>query len=292
MDAKQKTSADHDGRAEAPHDLSRVPLVDVDRFREDGYLLIKCAFEPDQALIIQERLSRAVSKQATCGDLIIPPHAGGLRLYRGELINDPELAELVFDPRLIYIAATLLGGRPSYYGDASIHSGTRLDPRLHRDCPPSSDDSSTEEWASQYPLIRLGLYCQDHSEFVGGLSVVKASHHDPLIRGPLTPILSHPGDIVVWDQRLLHVGHTKLNGQSECEERLAAFISFGRPGPHLSSYLGWMGQTRSWMGDNIVQQRWRETVVSPQCRDMMNNRGVDLYAPCTGYGDPTQRSPH
>lgn len=265
--------------------------IDLERFNHLGYLVIPGVFSRQEISVWRQRIELALDEQDRSGTVIKPAGAAGLRVFRGELANSAVVRPVVLDPRIAAVAREILGESIVYYGDSSIHHGNR-DPIAmskegwHRDCPGIEADPENIVWKGDYPLIRVGIYFQDHTEHSGGLSLVPGSHADQGVVEPKTPIECEPGDLIVWNQRVLHVGHTFRQGMEPDGERLALFVSFAQQSPQLDHYLRWMGGGSGWMGDRVVQDRWRSTIVDQPFVDALKEAGVKYRSPLSSFAGP------
>lgn len=140
----------------------------------------------------------------------------------------PRLEALTTDARLVGVAEALLGTGARY--ENSEGNLFRCITDWHYDSPMS---------LLEHRHLKIGFYLEPLTADTGALRVLPASHHDPsLYRGPLEPCLgfdgaiesrigvrsedlpswaipTEPGDLVVWDYRLLHgaFGSTRLRRQ-------------------------------------------------------------------------------
>ena len=258
--------------------------IDLEQFNKYGYLIIRNVFSPSELQIWRERITEVAKEQIEKGTIITPPRTQGLNVLRGELANIDLIRPILLNDRIADIAHQILGPDIVYYGDASIHYGNKQTSNgnqegWHRDCPGAKSDPDDIVWSGDYPLIRFGLYFQDHENHSGGLSLIPESHADASVDGPQTPVLNRFGDLVVWNQRILHVGHIEKDGQQPDGIRIALFASFARPSAELSHYLRWMGGGSGWMGDRVVQDRWISTVVNDDFLSALENVRLGYFDP-------------
>jgi len=264
--------------------------LDKDLFAQQGYLILKDIYDASSLDSLASYIDKRVEQQSKDGSIILPPGADGMCVYRGELMNDPLFREIIFDRQLIKVAETLLGEGLVYYGDSSIHFGNRENPNYsnegwHRDCRSKFSDPDQQDWIGEYDLIRFGIYFQDYAINSGGLSIVPGSHNDQTIEMPKVPLNTRKGDLIVWNQRILHVGHTHCEDFGVQEQRIAIFASFAKPGNHLENYLSFMGQDKGWMGKGVITDRWKNTVVDEELKALLTERKLTLHSPIPGYGN-------
>ena len=165
--------------------------VDVPRFWDQGYLIIRSVFSPVEI----EEFRR---------------HAFENRQRKGDLLSNPHLRHVLLDDRILSIAAQILGETPAYYGDSDCGFGLR-GVGFHKD---NADrvDGNAPDWKGMYTQIRFGIYLQDHAWHSGGLRLIPGSHHslsNP--GGKRVNVRTRLGDLVVWNLRTDHAaGATML----------------------------------------------------------------------------------
>ncbi len=201
-------------------------------FRRDGYAVVRSVFSADEVLKLREAVQNLAAQDVQdAGD--------GGQFLPYELSVYPELSELLLDDRLLDVAHRLLGDTPVYFRDSAVniggtvrgwHKDNRVDDRYNPSAP---------DWQGTYPIIRMGIYLQDHKTHSGGLALRVGSHSNPkslrvsaaqafwglvsrfrkgsyvraLAGGMLTagkPIHapSKAGDVIVWNLRTTHTAHT------------------------------------------------------------------------------------
>lgn len=187
----------------------------ADQFWRDGFLHIPRFFAPDEVLKWREA---AMARGSTLADLL----------------SDPLLQEIVFDPRLLALSREILGADPVYFGDATTAIGYN-GWGFHKDNSDRLDGNAPDWQTDQYPLLRFGIYCQDHDPEPGGLELRRGSHliADYTSGEYVTPAI-RVGDLIVWNFRTSHsagVRHWKMLGSrlphGKWMERLDRRIGFG-----------------------------------------------------------------
>ena len=139
--------------------------VDSDRFHRDGYLVLKSAFTTDEVATYRERL------------IMMFEGSDRTEGYYGDLLANPSTADFIVDGRLIEVTRQLLGDMPTYFGDSSVmyyNSGHNVC-SFHKDNA-DRHDCDAPDWQGDYPIVRFGLYLQDHSRQGGGLMLRARSH--------------------------------------------------------------------------------------------------------------------
>ena len=172
--------------------------VEIDRFKRDGFLLLRNVFSAAEV----ERFIAAGKGASRTADLFTMPALEGFWS----------------DSRLVQIAKLLLGGTVTFFGEASylkevFKPGEAVHGRhLHHDAkgtPGHLFSRQHEPTDEPYPIIRFAVYLQDHANFSGGLKLVPGSHQfnsanfneDEL---SCYDVPSKPGDLVVFCNKILH----------------------------------------------------------------------------------------
>lgn len=177
----------------------------VASFEQDGFAVFRDVFtlqeiaEMRRNIELQVELDRAKGKfEQTFFE------AMGVKTGQGDLISKVHLRKYLLDDRILGIACALLPARPlTYFGESTYQLGSsgRV---FHRDNV-DRDKAAGPDWDGPYPLLRMGIYLQDHRRHSGGLKIKAGSHlRDD---GPSVLVDSNAGDVVVWNMRTLHSGN-------------------------------------------------------------------------------------
>ena len=128
--------------------------------------------------------------------------------FAGDLLSNPRLSRVLLDDRILRISRALLRGQPTYFGDSSYYSSNTaaFSIGFHKDNPDKFRQEGPD-WQSRHPLLRMGIYLQDHTEHSGGLALRDRSHNtvDCTVGVPFA-VPSRKGDVVVWWLRTSHSG--------------------------------------------------------------------------------------
>jgi hypothetical protein len=216
---------------------------------------------------------------------------GTVRIAKGDLLSIPQLRSVLLDDRLLTVIRRVLDGDPVYFGDSSVRIGsTQGHWGWHRDNADANDFSGSD-WNEPFPLVRCALYLQDHARHSGGLGIRPGSHRitDRTPRATLVP--SEPGDLVVWDLRILHAGEVLryrplpslairprylgvLNRLGllvpEERERMAMFMTFGLPGHHLDHFIDYL-RTREY-----ARAAWSASGVDSEALEAASHAGLKV----------------
>lgn len=223
--------------------------TDHRRFGEQGYVVHRELFSPAE---IEEFRAEAEA----------------YRDHQGDLLSHPQLGCVVADARLLETIRLAGIEPPTYFGDSSVSfegsSG------FHRD---NSDrtDPHAPDWQEGYAIVRAAIYLQDHSGHRGGLEVMPGSHRNPIRRhaGPVYLPMA-PGDVVLWDLRLIHRGLAGGHLPPLPVERIALFICYGSPNRHLDRYISYL-TTRAYQ-----VRRWRNSRYSEAAIHAVSRAGLTV----------------
>ena len=249
----------------------REPMPGEPEFWNKGFLVRRQVLE--KARMIGYR------RQVLAGDLA-----------PGDVLSSKGVGDLVTDPAVVSMAGDLLGETPQYFGDGNV--SVRSTARGYHKDNADRYDSSAPDWRSAYPILRVGIYLQDHRRHSGGLNVRQGSHLVPDVRTGRTHYLgTRVGDVVAWNLRTTHSGNGvvirpgvplavsprlagRLPGWLTCEpqvERVAIFITYGAAGAHLDRYIDYLRsrtyQRSTWSGRRRARRaRARAAVARPRPR--------------------------
>lgn len=277
-----------------------LPDTDAERFWKDGYLLVKRVFSTTEIEAARQNIEEILRTEGgrAAADAVV-----GER----DLLSYPGLARWVYDERVLHVVKQVLGAEePIYFGDSSFQTG-RGDRGWHKDNRHGDRfDHSGLDWNGRYPLVRVGIYLQDHAHHSGGLGIRVGSHRPfwaaqaPLpssVRKRATsmhgrPILvdSEPGDLVIWNLRTTHTGNSvrlkplprlKLSARNEARipswlrieeerKRAAMFATFAAKSAHLDRYVDYL-KTRAYAKD-----LWQKARVTDEVREAAGKNGLTV----------------
>ncbi|GAB3704031.1 hypothetical protein GCM10027592_34870 [Spirosoma flavus] len=236
-----------------------------DQFEQQGYLIVRNVFTPDEVDQLRKSAYTYRDQQQKLGLVKQVKQAASVK---GDLLSKEGLGWVIYDPRIVSIATELLGDTPVYFSDSTyqIGTGTR---GFHRDNIDRYQFGQGADWDGNYPLIRFGIYLQDHDTYSGGIRFKSGSHN--AADGADVFADTRAGDIVVWNMRTLHSGnarrlkvltslplHIGLENRlpdflfrEQQGERVSMFFSYGLEGKHLDHYLENHIQKRADMQENV-----------------------------------------
>ena len=261
-------------------------------FRRDGFALVTGVFSPEEISRLRETVVEVIAAKEAAGaiDRVDSP-TGVVRIGKGDLLSTPELRPVLLDRRVLRVIRLILEGDPVYFGDSSVRIGsTQGHWGWHRDNA-DANDFAGPDWNDPFPLVRCALYLQDHSRHSGGLGIRPRSHRivDRTPRAELVP--SAPGDLVVWDLRVLHAGEVLryrplrslairprylgvLNRLGlrvpEERERMAMFMTFGLTGHHLDHFIEYLA-TREY-----ARAAWSASRVDSEALEAASRAGLEV----------------
>lgn len=181
-------------------------------YEKDGYVVIKGLFNTTEVAEFKSRIASLAGTSSMAGDAL----------------SAPALRSIMLDDRILSVLKILLGPRVVYFGDSTVRYDANEGSRgFHKDSLSDFEDPSS----TAHPVLRFGLYMQDHVGHSGGLKVRRGSHRHAFLgrsslkrlfsstspHGPLklasfrlgkaVNLDSEPGDLVIWNHRIFHSGY-------------------------------------------------------------------------------------
>jgi hypothetical protein len=231
-------------------------VIDKQQFEQDGYLVVKNAFTPEEIKQLREEAYRQyeIDKQKKL-DFTIPNFKTKAKYNRGDLLSKELLRHALLDDRILKIARTILGSDDLiYFGDSSYQIGTGLR-GFHRDNIDRTDLNGPD-WKGEYTLVRLGIYLQDHKNYSGGLKIKLGTHKNA--DGKPVFVDSEIGDIAIWSLKTIHSGNAvrlklfpnysintsgkenmipEFLKKDQQQERISLFMTYALRSSHLDRYI-------------------------------------------------------
>ncbi len=258
------------------------------KFDKDGYALIEKTFSEQEIKhfrdLVYKQYEIDKQKNLTYQLSHLPTKA---KYAKGDLLSKELLFPILLDDRILNIARSVLNNENIvYFGDSSYQIGTGLR-GFHRDCLDRTD-LHAPDWQSEYTLIRVGIYLQNHKNFSGGLKVKQGSHINA--DGKAVFINNEIGDVVTWSLKTIHSGNAvRLKGfqnisidkgegripsfmkKDEPTERISLFMTFGLKGFHLDRYIKDYELKRE---DTLAHLK--ASVYSENALQMAKNKNVEI----------------
>ena len=258
----------------------------------DGFAVVKGVFTLDEV----------VGMRTACADVFARTEGKA-----GDLATYPELRRVLLDDRILAIARAVFGDEIVYFGDSNFYANSRFDRHIHSDARADDDDPAR----SDYPILRMGIYLQDHAFHSNGLKVRPGSHRSvfwtprnllrlagvggkPLSVGAFRPrwfynVPTEPGDVVFWNLRTHHSGHAirlrmfdDLALPPALESLLPARVTRPMPRDRYALFMSW-GRASAALDAYIKQigyqnsAKWqRSTFDSSAVREAFAKKGVTL----------------
>jgi hypothetical protein len=257
-------------------------------FDNNGYALVKNVFSEKEIATLRkqvyEQYELDVQKKL---DFKITNYQTQAKYVKGDLLSKEKLYTVLLDDRILNIARTVLNSREIvYFGDSSYQIGTGLR-GFHRDCIDRTD-LTAPDWQSEYPLIRVGIYLQNHKNYSGGLKVKKGSHLHA--DGKSVFIDSEIGDVATWSLKTIHSGNAvrlklfpnlsinkgegRIPGfmkKEEATERISLFKTFGLKGFHLNRYIEEYELKRPDTREHLKSSRYTASVL-----ELAKSKGLEV----------------
>lgn len=267
--------------------------VDKKKFEEQGYLVIKNVFSPEEIEAFRADCYKQFEIDAKKG-LNYSIQKTNARSLRGDLISKALIRKTILDDRIVYILKELLGPDLVYFGDSTVQFGVGFR-GFHRDNI-DREYNGGPDWEGDYPIFRFGLYLQDHVKFSGGLKVKSGSHKHK--SGKSVILDSNAGDFAIWNMRTLHSGNAvrlKLFPKlpvdyferfvpsflkvDESKERILVACAFAKEGKDLDRYISLYMQKAAPVLANMKNSYLDEAALND-----LKNKGIKLVRPSDDYG--------
>lgn len=233
--------------------IRRTRTEVLDAYETHGFAIVKNVFSLDEVLAMRK----------TCAELHERTQG-----KHGEIASYPELRRILLDDRIVAIGRAVFGDLLTYFGDSTFYANSRFDRHLHSDARGDIDDPSR----SSFPILRMGVYLQDHAHFSNGLKVRPGSHKSAFwtARNALRlfgvggsrlslrafrprwfyNVPSEPGDVIFWNLRMHHAAHAiRLRGTDlalppQVEEVLPARFARPMTKDRYAIFMSWGAESR------------------------------------------------
>lgn len=153
---------------------------------ENGWIIVRNVFTSEEIIFFREMALKS-------------------RDHKGDILSNVSLKQILFDDRVLNIFKEVLGSESLFYfGDSSVSIDVKNN-GFHKDSRDRLKSESREWNDTNYSLIRMGLYLQDHVKHSGGLCIRNKSHlTQSLSKGKIMNMKTSAGDIVLWKQTTTH----------------------------------------------------------------------------------------
>ncbi|HXA02855.1 MAG TPA: phytanoyl-CoA dioxygenase family protein [Cytophagaceae bacterium] len=270
--------------------------TEVEKFWHDGFLLIKNVFTKDEISNFRRAAYDTLEESEKDGSVVKSPH-GPAKIIMGDLLSKPKLKQVLLDDRIVKIASDILKAPLVYFGDSSMQIG--LGARgMHKDNA-NRVDQNDSDWQGNYPIIRFGIYLQDHKKYSGGLKVKRCSHNYVSVKKGKTVLLdTEIGDVAVWSLRTTHSGNAvrlrflpnlplpvpiemRLPSwlkQEEEQERVSFFLSYGIEDPRTGKFINFL-KSQKWATDSL-----RKSKLESNVEEELKKKNIRLIKVIPEYG--------
>lgn len=272
--------------------------ADIKSFWDNGFLVVRNVFSPDEIEALRKQAYKVVAEDEKKGLVSVSPFNPNCKIVTGDLLSKEGLRDVVLDDRLLSMAQQILGGAPVYFGDSTFQVGEGAR-GFHKD---NGDRTSQDEpdWQGMYPIIRFGIYLQDHTRYSGGLKVRVASHNTVSpTKGRSVFVNTAIGDVVVWNLRTSHSGNAvRLKGfpnltldsriekriptwlkKEEQKERIALFLSYGLKSAHLDRFINYL------KGRDYAVKSFKASKFGKDVWDKAKAKGLEIIKAIPEYGE-------
>jgi len=285
---------------------------DIDFFNTNGYCIARNVFSPQEVTQLRKAIDSLKYSEEEKGN-VQWLRDNKARFFEGDILGKEGVANLVFDSRILSIAKQILGSRLVYFGESNFQIGVSSR-GFHRDnC--DRQDPKAPDWREDYPLIKMGIYLQDHQKYSGGLKVRAGSHltsdfidpdsaeinNEKVGKGKNVDIANKPGDVIFWSMREAHSANfvrcrffPKLSLDPKWEnrlekrlpfllepkhkERMTVWITWGAPGPMLDRYIDYYIKR----GDYV--NHWQKSKYNAEVQKLADANNVEIRKPILEYG--------
>ena len=134
-------------------------------FDRDGFVLIKNVFDLDEI----ENIRKICKNLRQDSEPVLPT----------DNFSYDDIRNFIVDERVLKYVRMALGPKLVYFGESSTSFDAHSPPHFHKD----ARGDSTDPQDNDYPVVRIGIYLQNHKNHSGGLKVRIGSHrHVHLVR--------------------------------------------------------------------------------------------------------------
>ena len=139
-------------------------------FEKNGFILIKNVFSIEEVnsfrnFVKKKSLETLGNNNSNYKSLTITNQM--------DVLSYPEIRSALLNHKLIQSLKILLDGTPTYWG----YSTFRWNEKAYRSFHNDAKNDKNCPFSTKYPLLRIGIYLQNHKKFSNGLKVWKGSCH-------------------------------------------------------------------------------------------------------------------
>ncbi len=187
-------------------------------FWENGYAVIRNIYTKDQIIRFRNFIKKT-------GEEIAGSEQKDWRTLKGEGLKDVlsyrELRDSILNENLLKTIKHIFDDEDIYYWG---YSRFRFNEKTYRNTHNDAKNDNKNPFKTKYPILRIGIYLQDHKNYSDGLKIFKKSCHSfKLGRTLLKKIIkenelryllpqrfnsvnidSNAGDVILWNLRTCH----------------------------------------------------------------------------------------
>jgi hypothetical protein len=259
-----------------------------------GWTIRRSVFSPNEVADFRAKVAEALDDARRRQTVLVEDGAEGrVEWCVGDLLSYDELGAIILDERVVRFAQDLLGERPIYFADSTLRLGANGERAWHRDN--IDRDFDGPDWKGDYPIIRIGIYLQDHATHSGGLTIADGSHKEAAKKGHGRFPDIRPGDVAGWSLRARHsteavrirmMPNLVLNPRLQTripkwarvpddELRMTLFASFARHHTLFDRYVDYL-KTRDYFQESEAASRY-----SPQAHRLLESSGIEIGGAAT-----------
>src|SRR3989344_2186988 len=274
----------------------------------EGFTLIKNVFTPEEIKNFRAAAYEAKTRETQMGLLT---GAGKLSVLTTDLLSNPGLNHLPFDPRILSIVRDIVGREQLvYFGESGLIIGTGSR-GFHRDNADRINPTAPDWSDPNYSVVKVGIYCQDNAKHSGGLKIRRGSHlvsdfipgknTDVVGKGSAYNIPNAPGDVAIWSLKTAHSANflrlkllpnialtpwlewqllkfPSFRRQPENGERIFLYSTYAAPDTSAQRYISY------YLDRGDYHEHWRRSKYSQDLAQKAQQANVEFRRPIADYG--------
>ena len=143
---------------------------EIANFWKDGFIIVRDVYSKDEIseyrnFVSKESVKYFGNESSNYKELEVNNFK--------EILSYPEIQSVILNKKLIDSVKNILEGEVVYWGNSSFRWNEKAYRRFHNDAKNDFDCPFT----TKYPLVRVGVYLQDHSSYSNGLKIWKGTRH-------------------------------------------------------------------------------------------------------------------
>lgn len=237
-------------------------MTSKEQIDKNGWLLVKNVFTKEEINTFRE-------------------YAEHDKEHIGDLLSAEMLSKIILDKRIINICKDSAGSENLiYFGDSTLSYNSSLS-GFHKDSKDRNKKESKEFKDSNYSLLRLGVYLQDHATHSKGLCLRSGSHlHQSIHKGKIINVKSEVGDVIIWKLTTTHSPNAEIisifpnySFHPGLTKRLPDFLKKKSISPRLAVFMGF-GILDQYTEDYIEYLKTREYAIKRWKNSNFSNENI------------------